>query len=36
MIDQGYITRANGALRTQILFRGGQQRKRRLMKSMIS
>jgi uncharacterized protein YdgA (DUF945 family) len=24
MIDQGYITRANGALRTQILFRGGQ------------
>jgi uncharacterized protein YdgA (DUF945 family) len=24
MIDQGYITRSNGALRTQILFRGGQ------------
>jgi uncharacterized protein YdgA (DUF945 family) len=24
MVDQGYITRANGALRTQILFRGGQ------------
>jgi uncharacterized protein YdgA (DUF945 family) len=24
MIDQGYIMRANGALRTQILFRGGQ------------
>ena len=24
MIDQGYITRANGALHTQILFRGGQ------------
>jgi uncharacterized protein YdgA (DUF945 family) len=24
MIDQGYITRANGALRTQILFREGQ------------
>jgi uncharacterized protein YdgA (DUF945 family) len=24
MIDQGYITRLNGALRTQILFRGGQ------------
>jgi uncharacterized protein YdgA (DUF945 family) len=24
MVDQGYMTRANGALRTQILFRGGQ------------
>ena len=24
MIDQGYITRSNGALHTQILFRGGQ------------
>jgi uncharacterized protein YdgA (DUF945 family) len=24
MIDEGYITRSNGALRTQILFRGGQ------------
>jgi uncharacterized protein YdgA (DUF945 family) len=24
MIDQGYITRSNGALRTQILFRAGQ------------
>jgi uncharacterized protein YdgA (DUF945 family) len=24
MIDQGYITRANGALRTQILYRAGQ------------
>ena len=24
MIDQGYITRTNGTLRTQILFRGGQ------------
>jgi uncharacterized protein YdgA (DUF945 family) len=24
MIDQGFITRSNGALRTQILFRGGQ------------
>ena len=24
MIDQGYITRSNGALHTQIVFRGGQ------------
>ena len=24
MIDQGYIARSNGAMRTQILFRGGQ------------
>jgi uncharacterized protein YdgA (DUF945 family) len=24
MIDQGYLTRSNGALRTQLLFRGGQ------------
>jgi hypothetical protein len=24
MIDQGYITRSSGALRTQILFRAGQ------------
>ena len=24
MIDQGYITRSNGAMRTQILFREGQ------------